>query len=410
MKTIVTIILFLVCLLSSQLSAKELDAKYDYKIYECKVKENEVTEIVKIKITIYNQRGDYLNRMFFDRSPFEYLDKVKCEVFNSKGEKVYTKKLKDMTKFEGFGGSVELYSDSKVYTTELRGPGYPYSIEYEFRKKYKSLFFWRGADILESVPVYLFKYSLTIDKDITFDYRTPDIIEKPTIEDKGSKLNYIWSADSLPKLETESMEFSKNQLTELKIVAHSLSLKKYEYNGPSWKNIGLWYNKLAEEKYLKNQVQIPKDAAPIEYIKDVYENVITSNRYVAVSMGISGWQPADASVTKKCGYGDCKGLSTLLISEIKCDEIKAYPVLILTRNYGVIDPEFPEFGFNHLIVMAIVDKDTLWMDPTCDNCPFGEIPWQDEDTYVVVVTDTGGVVVKTPISKPSQNNIRIHNL
>jgi hypothetical protein len=53
--------------------------------------------------------------------------------------------------------------------------------------------------------------------------------------------------------------------------------------------------------------------------------------------------------------------------------------------------------------MAVVDQDTLWLDPTCKHCTFGDVPSADEDCDVLVVGDFGGVMVRTPASRADDN-------
>ncbi len=96
-------------------------------------------------------------------------------------------------------------------------------------------------------------------------------------------------------------------------------------------------------------------------------------------------------------------MSTLLVSKLRNQNIKAYPVLVLTRGNGRIDPDFPSLNFNHLITVAIDGNDTTWMDPTCSSCAYGEIHSGDEDIDVLVVTEDGGVLRRTPASKPEDN-------
>ena len=53
--------------------------------------------------------------------------------------------------------------------------------------------------------------------------------------------------------------------------------------------------------------------------------------------------------------------------------------------------------------MAVAEGDTVWMDPTCNLCAFGDIPRSDEGIYGLAVTDSGGVLVRVPSSAPQQN-------
>lgn len=333
--------------------SKKIDAVYNYKIWECQVKKKGFVEKVKKKITIFNQRGAYYNQVVLSKTPFSTLEKVKCTVYDSKGKKVYSRSIKDMGKLEGLGASFELYNDNTIYYTQLSAPEYPYSIEISYEKKYKSLFFWRGADIIEEIPVDTFKYELEIDSLLKFNYQTPEFIDLPAVTNKGKKILYSWYTQNISALDYNHFDPQEGVRTSLKIVPHKLSFNNFKIDSLSWKNIGLWYKELSSSKY-KSLSDNNDSLNVLEYIKQEYEEVINSTRYVAVSIGISGWQPADASTTLECGYGDCKGMSTLLISKIKNDKIDIFPVLVLTRQTGSIDSEFPEMGFNHIITMPSV--------------------------------------------------------
>ena len=123
---------------------------------------------------------------------------------------------------------------------------------------------------------------------------------------------------------------------------------------------------------------------------------------------MGGFRPHAASWTQEHGYGDCKDLTTLLVSYMKCHGIEAYPALIATRGHRKIDSTFPTTGFNHVITMTIVEGDTIWLDPTCDLCPFGDLPFVDENLPALVVTDTGGILLRTPPSSVSDNSKSRH--
>jgi hypothetical protein len=43
------------------------------------------------------------------------------------------------------------------------------------------------------------------------------------------------------------------------------------------------------------------------------------------------------------------------------------------------------------------------MDPTCRSCPLGQVPWQDQNNYALIITDTAGILVRTPISTADEN-------
>ena len=99
-------------------------------------------------------------------------------------------------------------------------------------------------------------------------------------------------------------------------------------------------------------------------------------------------------------------MSMLLVRELRRKNVEVYPANILTRSGGSkIDTAFPSFRFNHQISVAVTSNDTIWMDPTCRTCPLGVIPWQDQNNYALIITDTGGVLARTPTSKAEDNAI-----
>ncbi|MEY2413265.1 MAG: hypothetical protein QOD84_1871, partial [Acidobacteriaceae bacterium] len=73
-------------------------------------------------------------------------------------------------------------------------------------------------------------------------------------------------------------------------------------------------------------------------------------RYVAIELGIGGWQPHPAAGVFTHRYGDCKDKATLMRSMLKEIDVDSYYVLINTTR-GAVTPNTPAHnGFNHVIV------------------------------------------------------------
>ena len=143
----------------------------------------------------------------------------------------------------------------------------------------------------------------------------------------------------------------------------------------------------------------------LDLLKNTLDGVIGDHRYVSISIGVGGWRPRQFEDIIDTKYGDCKDFSMLLVNELRSKNVEIYPALILTRSSGTIDTAFPCFYFNHQISVAVTSNDTLWMDPTCRTCPLGVIPWQDQNNYALIITDSGGVLARTPTSKAEDNAI-----
>jgi hypothetical protein len=107
-------------------------------------------------------------------------------------------------------------------------------------------------------------------------------------------------------------------------------------------------------------------------------------RYIAVEIGIGGYQPHDAEeiVTKR--YGDCKDMVTAICALARRADVPVLPVLISTHDNGKPDTTLPSpLQFNHLIAFAPdVREEGVWMDATEKACRFTVLPWYDQATAV----------------------------
>ena len=71
-------------------------------------------------------------------------------------------------------------------------------------------------------------------------------------------------------------------------------------------------------------------------------------RYVAIELGIGGWQPHPAADVFTHHYGDCKDKATLLSSMLKQIGVESFYVVINARR-GSVTPQMPATVgmFNH---------------------------------------------------------------
>src|SRR5260370_7940342 len=87
-------------------------------------------------------------------------------------------------------------------------------------------------------------------------------------------------------------------------------------------------------------------------------------RYVAMELGIGGYQPHPAVDVCTHHYGDCKDKATLMSAMLKEIGIESYYVVINSQR-GAVTPEMPAHmgGFNHAILAiqlpVVVDDDSF---------------------------------------------------
>lgn len=113
--------------------------------------------------------------------------------------------------------------------------------------------------------------------------------------------------------------------------------------------------KLIDKNLLSGKTEQEQFDLIIDYIKGNY----SWNKY----NGKYATKPPNKMVTEK--YGNCADLNLLAVGLLNGFGIEAYPVLISTRNNGMIKYDYPySHFFNYVIVMAYIDGKPVLSDAT----------------------------------------------
>ena len=141
-------------------------------------------------------------------------------------------------------------------------------------------------------------------------------------------------------------------------------------------------------------------------------------RYVAVEIGIGGYQPHPATQVFNNRYGDCKDKVTLLRTMLRDVGIESNYVLVHTSR-GMIDPAFATTtAFNHVIIAirlpSGVPLDHLYatagrlllFDPTSSLTPVGYLPEELQGSRGLLVNGDGGELIDLPSAPPPANQLR----
>jgi uncharacterized protein DUF3857 len=194
----------------------------------------------------------------------------------------------------------------------------------------------------------------------------------------------------------------------------------------SWQQVGQWYSSLlagrtspTPEITTKVHQLITDNMDFQSRVRTLTEFLQSEIRYVAISMGIGGYQPHSAGDVFRYRYGDCKDKATLLKAMLQVINIPSYLVLVNTDR-GFVNPDVPSSWGNHAIlaielpdgintleyrsvVTTKSGKRYIIFDPTDEYTPVGSLRSKLQDTYALIVTDNGGELVHTPVLAPDWN-------
>ncbi len=148
------------------------------------------------------------------------------------------------------------------------------------------------------------------------------------------------------------------------------------------------------------------DSTEVGKIASIYR-YMEGIQYGPDSAGSGNLVPDYPSTVLYSQYGDGKDLAILMIALLRAAGVTAEPALLVTRSQGTVDPEFPCWQFNHVIVRATDSIGTVfWLDPAVLYCRLGMIPPDDEGAIALVISDSGTAVLEMiPSSQAWSNGI-----
>ena len=199
----------------------------------------------------------------------------------------------------------------------------------------------------------------------------------------------------------------------------------------SWQQMGSWYLDLTNGRRDASPEIKQKVAAltgnipdPVNKMRALAKYIQDNIRYVAIELGIGGFQPHPAPEVFGHGYGDCKDKATLMSSMLHEIGVDSYYVVINAER-GSVTSVTPASGgdFNHVIVAIKLPEGStdaslaavlqhpklgklLFFDPTDELTPFGQISGNLQENYGLLVTPSGGELVELPKQPAETNGIR----
>lgn len=368
-------------------------------------------------ITILNENAQ--QKGFFDEvyHKFKKISNVQGFVYDKNGyllKELKRQEIQDVSSVSDFS----IYDDNRrKYCRPVAG-FYPYTVVYQYEIIFDGLFYYPTWYPVPDFNISVEKASFKIEVPLSmrFNFKPVNILSKPKVGTDGINLSYTWNLQDIPAIQEEplSPDFS-TIVPSIYLAPENFKIKGYTGNMDSWQSFGLWVAELNEGRdKLKNKdavaaVRKMKRQATdtVELIKKIYQYMQSRTRYANIKLGIGSYQPIEADVVHEVGYGDCKALSIYMKALLKKAGIKSHYTLIRSGDEEPdILVDFPSPQFNHAILSVPLENDTVWLECTHQNIPFGYISDANHNRHVLLITDEGGVITKTP-KYSLENNLQV---
>jgi transglutaminase-like putative cysteine protease len=305
-------------------------------------------------------------------------------------------------------------------------------VGYEIERERRPYIFEDEWVVQDTVPVREARYTLQLPPG--WEYKAVWVNHPEVSPSSAGASQYQWNVTQVPAIRLER-EMPPYRAVASQMIVHILppsgsGITKFF---ATWNDMGKWYGDLwrsraIESPQIKQKVDELTRSVPSKIGQmRVLANYLQDNfRYVAIELGIGGWQPHPSEDIFVHKYGDCKDKSNLLSVMLRDIGIDTFPVVINIHR-GVAGPEVPPrlHIFNHVILairlpdevkdpelLAVVKHPQfgrlLYFDPTDEETPFGSIRGELQANYALLVTPQGGELLSLPALPLSVTGINRH--
>jgi hypothetical protein len=318
--------------------------------------------------------------------------------------------------------SESLYGDTRYKLLQIPGAQPGSVIGYEYQKKHRPFIFQTLWSFQDEIPVRHARFTLEMPPGWNYTAYWRNHISVTPQQTGGNR--WTWDLAEIEPIRSEP------EMPTWRSVAGMLGVSFGPRNSlSSWDEIGQWYAQLTSTRSestaaIHDKVRDIVAGAPdvIEKIRRLTSYVQHGIRYVAIEIGIGGYQPHAANDVMTSGYGDCKDKVTLLRTMLREIGIDSFYVLVNSdRDY--LTPEFPTaLDFDHVILAIRLPSDdamatafavlrheklgrVLIFDPTDSSTPLGYLPPNLQSNRGLLVAEGRGEVVTLPLLPPPANRV-----
>ncbi len=368
----------------------------------------------KYAVTILNKKADHFAEVtvYYDSKTFNN-SAISGKVYDKTGKLVKQLKSKDIKDYSAYD-RISIATDNRIKYFDLRYPDYPYTIEYEVEKVMDGILSFPGWVPYSGFNISSQKSSLEFTVPANYDFRYQELNIEPTAKELmvKDKKNISWSFGHFEAITREPRMPSIKYILPTVLTAPSeFEMEGYAGNMKDWASFGMWERMLNEGRdflpediAVKIRAIVADEPSRTEKIRKIYEYLQANTRYISIQLGIGGWQSFPATDVATKGYGDCKALSNYMKAMLKTVDIESYYTLVKAgHNATNIDKNFTRNQFNHMILCVPNYQDTVWLECTSQDSPFGYLGSFTGDRDVLVINENGGNIVHTKVYGKEDN-------
>src|SRR5271167_1548388 len=323
----------------------------------------------------------------------------------------------------------ELIIDVRIKILKIPAPDPGNIVGYEYEAEEQPLVLQASWIFQHGIPVREGRFSLALPSG--WEYRALWLNYPEAKPNQAGGNQWQWAVSDVKAIRKEV------DMPPVQGVTGQMIVSFFPAGGPAlngfsnWQQMGNWYLNLANGRRdpspeIKQTTASLTTSAktPLDKMRVLAEFVQQDIRYVAIELGIGGWQPHPAAQVFVHRYGDCKDKATLMSSMLHEIGVDSFYV-VLNAERGAVTSDTPPYvgAFNHAILairlpegvsdpsLIAIRQDPklgklLFFDPTNELTPFGQIGGYLQANYGLLVTPDGGELVELPMQPSAMNSVQ----
>ncbi len=372
-----------------------------------KITGNTRIEVDSVEMIVLDRRGEGFTDFYFRYSKGDRVTVNYAYITDARGNVVRKLKNSDIQE-TGYSFGAAFYNDEFTKYFDLRHNVYPYKISYCVTHTSRRFLYVAGLAPSGRCNIESGVCTVEVPAGYPLKIRSRNL-DAPLKTGDGKSDKYIWRY----KYDYQKPEVNASPASD---PAPDLIVlpEKFTYGVPgsyeSWESFGEWawrlnsgLDELPDSEKRRIDAMLAGVTDTREKVRILYHYLQDYNRYVLVDVKLGGYKSYPAEYVCFNRFGDCKALCNYMRAILKYAGIESYYTLAyLDEQVPMFVEDFPSNVFNHIIITVPLHSDTLFLDCTSKNLPFGMPGTWNQGRKALVTKSSGSRLVDVPAMTPQE--------
>ena len=370
------------------------------------------------RVLCLNKNAFNISKRSIGYSDFSTIEEIKATAYIPNGNKYKKNKVKSFNDKEVITNGTSFYSGAREKEFVFEDLKEGAVTEIQVKRIIKDPHLLSSHSFSRELPIKEEIFRIKAAKGVELGYyernMDKDLIAFKQYEE-GDYQVYEWVMKNTSNLETYGQE-RYSLYYEPHVIPYIKSYPQADSTVHLMSNLSdlyKWYASLVSQVDVEANDEMKELAKSLtegleteeEKVKKIYEWVQANIKYIAFGDGYGGFVPRDPKLVYKRRFGDCKDMTSIIISMLRSLDIQAYFTWVGTRSmpYRYTEIATPSVD-NHMIATYFSKDSTYFLDATDSDLKFGRGGYNTQGKQVLIGMNSKEYKIDSvPVLLPTDN-------